>query len=896
MVYYVGVNLRYLVKITLFLIAALFCLHVSLHLVNFDYLKERVVEATNKNYGLKLLINGDVSVRLLPFPSLTLGNVVLLDAGARMIRSESLTISYSFIYFFTERVTSPGSISFDGAKCNFERLKGVLVKEIKSDLSSEIPDIILNDANILFEGNYVPLHSIVIKKRVTGSGDETSASYSLETNYDIAGSNQNAEIHIKDLTKEGDIGEFLISINGSDINLSVTGSGKDLFGNFKFTGDFRVEIANMQKLSSSESEDAENTKVYLESSLNISNSIMRMDNLKFSTNHADDIRGSLAVDYAEAPAEVILDLKFRALDLDLMFNIKPSMNDLSIASALRVITNTLGIYISPGFLKTFTAFLNIEADSVKLYSGEINNFILNADLVDDDIYVNSIAFNVKDIGEFSMYGATNTDEVRKKFKGSAWLSIKSMERFNKWLGLNLSEDVVQKTKTLLFKSDVSVTQHRMKFTDIKAAFGDLFLVGRWTLMRDGNNKMNATSSIRFNDLDLDQIGISERLDSILFLLYNSDDDKTGAKYFEAIHDGGWLRYFPMNLNSEIIADHCKIKGVSLNDVIMSLEVTPGFLAVHNLKVASDVAKFDSKFTLSLPAFRPHIELYGNFSYLDTKFLKRIVPKSLQDSFLDAERPINLMSAHNFDGNISINIEKLTGSSNKAEKLALNLALDNGIATIKSLNGKIYGGDLDLVGSIVCADIVPQYVIGFALNNINPGELMQDIIGIDNLSGYMSMSGSLSFSGRTQDVLLSRIGGSIKISGRNLLWKGFSMDEIVKIPEINTSFDDVMHRLTYYTEYGSTFFDNVSGKIDVVGGIAGLDDIELDNRRFKGMFVARYDIANKLLNSLAKFSFIPIGDSAPIVLQVTNKGGLPNTEVAFDTQNLVIFLKNKFAKR
>jgi hypothetical protein len=120
-------------------------------------------------------------------------------------------------------------------------------------------------------------------------------------------------------------------------------------------------------------------------------------------------------------------------------------------------------------------------------------------------------------------------------------------------------------------------------------------------------------------------------------------------------------------------------------------------------------------------------------------------------------------------------------------------------------------------------------------------------------------------------MIENMDGIFKVDAKAIDHKGFDLDEFVSIAQEQSSYENKMDRVRYYSQYGDTVFDTLSGKIEINNGIAKADNMVLNNKFVNGLLSFVYSLPKKQYKTVANFTFSPMKNkSVTIVLNADEK--------------------------
>jgi hypothetical protein len=227
-----------------------------------------------------------------------------------------------------------------------------------------------------------------------------------------------------------------------------------------------------------------------------------------------------------------------------------------------------------------------------------------------------------------------------------------------------------------------------------------------------------------------------------------------------------------------------------------------------------------------------------------------------------------------------------------ENLNLTCALADGGVNVSNFSAKGFNGNIKANGSISTSRPIFAMQFGIGLNNIDPSLLLSYLTNTDNNSGYLSASGTLSTKGMTRADFINNLNGNFQIQAKDINHNGFDLVELVNLAQLNTTYDEKMKQLDYYSKYGNTNFSNVSGALVMTNGIVNLSNITLVNPKANGSLNLVYSFLDHSLSANSKFAFLPKANATPIVINVNGSGDISNLQMNIDTSLLEQYLRSQ----
>ena len=883
------VSLRF-IAVSLLIVWAIFSFF------SFNEYKDTLESFFKENYSVDIKIDKDITASLFPLPHLEIRDAVIKNNKNKNIYEGDIAIYISHNILFNKDISNCiYRVAAVNSKIDLKHFIDYF-KTGHQKLIGALPDIKLININVSFGVECIDC--IQIKELdLTFSNSILGKSYELTSNLNFNNINYNFAAELNGIDNDGKVSNANVKISNPMFELEISGNGERFFNVPEFHGktnlqihnlkDFVIELERVQKNTNETVKEQlsifQSRQISINSEAVFKNSALRFFDIKISGNGISDFDGFVEMSLFDNKIEWYYNFNASRLDLDYFLQSNKFTN---LKDTLYLLDHHS--YHSASILNNLiTAYIEVDINKINLLGEEVNDFVFNADIMSGELYINKASCLLPGHGKIDLIGYYSKNSFRPRFDGDLSIVITDVPTTLKWLGQ--IEEAKIDTKKFFLKSNLVMIPHRIKLDNIKAAFDSTLMIGRINFIQDANNQQLIESALKFNELDFDKFNLNNRFDDLIKILIQSDNDKSGNTYFKNVNDYKWLRYLNYSLNIDFMAQKSTFKGKTLNNFFASVEISPDIFSINNISFeADDQTKLSSAdFTLSLDSFKPAIKTTVNFATISLDFIQKILPIEV---FQSQKNKINTFSLYNFDGLIKFQASQfIIDGINTLKNVSMSFHLENGMMNLINSKCNFFNGEIAAVGTITAVEYVPQINFKFVFNNINPGLVLSTFTKCNKLDGYMSASGAINSSGDTWNTMFKKAKGTVNLIGKNIEWQGFDLDEITKTLDLNLSTADKISRLNYYTNYGVSFFNNLKGNISIAGTLFSIDNLSLSNNRVSGAIAARYDITTKMLNSIAKYSFIPIGVTSPINLEVQAIGQLPNTKSSFNIEQLIKFI-------
>lgn len=902
------------------LIVLLLLAYVPSHLNVFDGMKDSVQNSFNQSTGYKMIVNGDLRLDLLPLPQITLNQVSVIDDENYIYDIGKVVVRTHLSSLISGNV-SPSKIYLKDGSFEFNDLKGVISKFfLNSNSSSAIPALELKNISITFEDEDSLFEDIKgINGRLTYSG-VTGQSLYFDGSFAVERLPYSITATLDDMNDEDVSGNLKMNLSNPYYKTSFEGSLKDFLKSPKFEGKASLVFGDINSDDQAKTSDFEvlayQDDLKIESDIAFSSDSILAKNIVIKSNSITNASGD--IEYKRADRELNASVSIDQVNLDQFLRVQGDIAENAMLRGLENVLrpvidnfNTVVSLASAGAVK-------IKVNQVKYKKEDIKDFIFDSSVTNAQMLLNDLSFNVPGGGEFKSGGSVTNNDIRPKFNGYLNFNVANFSEFSKWLELDVSEEFAKNAGTFSFKSSVSLIPRNIKFDKIQASLGSMLSIGKVSIRNTGEKRLNTKVSLRFNEINSDDFNGYKSLDRFVTALYFYDKDKFGKLLGEYTNDYRWLRKFPMDINGEILVDKFLVRGANIDGVQAAFRIEPNNISFDRITTADNKIEMNTSASFDLTSFKPAFNIKSDIKRIDFGFISELFPSmealkarlvaavekseeikaSVAESSKEAAKatedlrgkapgtqevvaensPVkqyidtfNFFSMQSFDSKFDINATEVTGLEMPVSSFKISGETSDGVLKVEKLSVGVFGGMFETTGSIVLTTAVPAVSFSYALNNFNPEKLLEYFFDHKSISGYMSVSGTVSGNGVNQKDLLNRVSGSINVVGKKIKWSGFDLPNIIKTVEYRMPYNEKLENLKIAIANGETEFEDLSGSILFSRSIASLENFQFANNRAVGVFVAKVDYYNKFINSISKLTFIPVNYSAPLTIELNSKG-------------------------
>ena len=181
--------------------------------------------------------------------------------------------------------------------------------------------------------------------------------------------------------------------------------------------------------------------------------------------------------------------------------------------------------------------------------------------------------------------------------------------------------------------------------------------------------------------------------------------------------------------------------------------------------------------------------------------------------------------------------------NKAKlgNVVLHVGAQNGVLRAEPVQANLYGGTLDLNGTINVSQNTPRGTVKFQLKNVQAAPLLKDQVDKDFLEGVAHAAANLSFSGDDAGTIKKTLGGGGDLRFTDGAIKG--IDLIAMIQNIQAAFGKGELNLSG----SSTEFTELVAPFAIADGVVGTDQTRLQSHVLDALVVGKADLVSEKLD-------------------------------------------------
>lgn len=246
------------------------------------------------------------------------------------------------------------------------------------------------------------------------------------------------------------------------------------------------------------------------------------------------------------------------------------------------------------------------------------------------------------------------------------------------------------------------------------------------------------------------------------------------------------------------------------------------------------------------------------------------------------------------GSFDISIGRLVHGDVVLDRLKTRAKLENNVVTFQSLSFLYWQGNCEVTGSVF-GGRVPGVSVGFTLYNAELGDILKSLVARDNISGKVSISGTLTTSGVNYASWVSQSDAKIVFSGRGVNVGGFNLQGVMDAVAVSRTSADVFNNVNRAAFAGTTEM-SVDGNINVRAGVLRTPGITLKSGAIVGNFSGEARLSDWTMDMSALYQFPALATETTPTMSIRLVGPLGSPELQTDTSSLEAYVAKRIIGR
>ena len=234
----------------------------------------------------------------------------------------------------------------------------------------------------------------------------------------------------------------------------------------------------------------------------------------------------------------------------------------------------------------------------------------------------------------------------------------------------------------------------------------------------------------------------------------------------------------------------------------------------------------------------------------------------------SDEPVDLALLDRLSGKLALKAEALVLGPHRIESADIDLSAAKGTLTLRSLEGRLFGGALEADGSLAGGP-APSGQAAIRLVDADLGAILREVAGERAVSGTATIDGYFTLSGQTEREMIESLTGRVAITGGEGAVEGLDVPAISgQIAALATV--DALNDIVSFVEQaeqslssGQTAIRSLDGTVWVQNGQARIDGFEIVADGGIGDISGTADLPAWQLDLTALFHLAEHADAPPV---------------------------------
>lgn len=248
----------------------------------------------------------------------------------------------------------------------------------------------------------------------------------------------------------------------------------------------------------------------------------------------------------------------------------------------------------------------------------------------------------------------------------------------------------------------------------------------------------------------------------------------------------------------------------------------------------------------------------------------------------SNEPLDLSILKQQDANIDIKAKSLIMPDQRIDDLVAKVTVKDGVMTMQTLNGKIYGGGFDLSGTTVNGNGTPKVEAKMIVDKIQVGQVVGGGIAGNQVKGPLSLNLDLGGSGNSQAELVRSLTGKGSLDGTMMIIGkveqqvgsaliGVLGEKVKAVQGISETINGVLANFTG--------IDNaLKGTFNITKGVLDTQDFSFTNPKARGTGKGQIDLSSLAFSPMLVDLFSGAAEQA--FMSINLQGPLSNPRPSF----------------
>jgi len=255
-------------------------------------------------------------------------------------------------------------------------------------------------------------------------------------------------------------------------------------------------------------------------------------------------------------------------------------------------------------------------------------------------------------------------------------------------------------------------------------------------------------------------------------------------------------------------------------------------------------------------------------------------------------PFDLSGLDGWTGQVRLDAESFTFAPYRLTDMSVEAALEGDSMRLSQLQGRLFGGTLDVTGTLDLAGESRELTTAIRLDDASVEDALAAATRLRPAEGRLVLEGQFRARGRSQLALVSSLSGAGEIVVRDGLLHGFDLPALMRGLDRAGSREGIGQRIRSALAGGSTPLEVLRAKLQVSDGILSAEPVTASLAGGQLSAQARLDLAGWTMSASGHTTLADRPKAPPIALEIG--GNIAAPRVALQAPGLAQWLTRRLA--
>jgi uncharacterized protein involved in outer membrane biogenesis len=439
------------------------------------------------------------------------------------------------------------------------------------------------------------------------------------------------------------------------------------------------------------------------------------------------------------------------------------------------------------------------------------------------------------------------------------------------------------------RSNIYVAADQIRLSEADAKISDLHLNGGLVAYYDTMPRFEA--DVKLSDINFDYFRDAWRKQH-----KPGDKNETFFLQYDKSQSFNWLKSLKASVDFNVTVDKFRFLERDGDTAAFRIFAQAGEFGIYNVRLNYPGDTLEAGFSLDVKNDTPFFNILLNADTLDTAYFRAASdapekkPAETAEKKRWSEELIDMGWMEGWKGAFDVSIGKLKHHDWSVADIKFRAGLENNSLAIQSCALAYWQGKAQLSGSLYGGK-VPGLSLNFTLSNADLQQMLQSLIGRDNISGKINANGTLATSGVNPLSWVSQAESEIVLNGQGVNVNGFNLQGVIDAVAVSRTAADVLNNVNLALVNGKTEM-SAEGTLNVKNGLVRTPGITLKSGNVGGTLTGEIKLVPWKMDLEEIFQFTSMNSEKAPTMTVQLTGLLNKPDMGVDTASLEAYVAKR----